>query len=586
MPPAATLEPTDLAEFACSGDPCCEEICDHAGALGDPHIFTFDGLQYSCQGQGDYLLLKTIGSDNDGLEIQGKFAKRSNQVSFAKGVAVKTGSSGPTVTVLYPQGSSSVQILVDDKVKTLSEGYDDAFVRVTTVSATTKIFVKNARVAISAKEAPISFSHFGVTVSVPRSYSQGKTFVGLFGSADGDPLNDWMNATGAAIAIPTSGLAQQAGYEYCTSTWCIRDESEVLFAYTASAPFDAASCDESYPGSLDTSSATADLRALCGTDQACLTDGIELGIPGAQNLLESVAALGTSSFLEVTPDAIEVGTSVNLVLTIDLRGNTAVPSGLERFLIFRVDQVTRQPVGTSIVSLIDEGFGFGNDTVAGDLVFSNVLAISFLVAGEIAGYQAVPVIDGVTDASSDLVVTRLGAVRSFSPESGVGDKGGAVTGNATTIELASIVNTTLAIQYSWPSDQNDLDTSTRFLGANVGYSCGSASQYLTFTGDDTSTGGIEIARVLLGESFSDGAWSGMVTTTLFAGWFGCPERGPASVSVYTERTTASGVVVPDQNAVSFVIDPSCQTGCAAFPVGEVVVTVNVDASVSIEVVQA
>eukprot|EP00178_Gracilaria_changii_P008475 TRINITY_DN25753_c0_g1_i1.p1 TRINITY_DN25753_c0_g1~~TRINITY_DN25753_c0_g1_i1.p1 ORF type:complete len:181 (+),score=17.71 TRINITY_DN25753_c0_g1_i1:37-543(+) len=45
----------------------------------------------------------------------------------------------------------------------------------------------------------------------------------------------------------------------------------------------------------------------------------------------------------------------------------------------------------------------------------------------------------------------------------------------------------LVVEYSWGSAQSDLDTSTRFLDGNVGYSCSPNTPYLDFGGDDTFT---------------------------------------------------------------------------------------------------
>ena len=49
-------------------------------------IVTYDGLRYSCQGQGDHILAKSLDS---GFELQGKFKKPFD--NSIKGVTVMTG---------------------------------------------------------------------------------------------------------------------------------------------------------------------------------------------------------------------------------------------------------------------------------------------------------------------------------------------------------------------------------------------------------------------------------------------------------------------------------------------------------------
>ena len=41
-----------------------------ASTYSDPHVLTFDGLKYDCQGGGDFILSKSMDSD---FELQGRF---------------------------------------------------------------------------------------------------------------------------------------------------------------------------------------------------------------------------------------------------------------------------------------------------------------------------------------------------------------------------------------------------------------------------------------------------------------------------------------------------------------------------------
>lgn len=133
-----------------------------------------------------------------------------------------------------------------------------------------------------------------------------------------------MASNGDVLNIPNNGRREFAGYDYCVTNWCITTETESLFLYNSpDFGFDFfRECDTPYPGTVDLSQATPELIALCGTDVACLMDGIQLGIEGAQNLLDLESILNsssTSSRFRVVPSNIVVGETVNVVLIGDCR---------------------------------------------------------------------------------------------------------------------------------------------------------------------------------------------------------------------------------------------------------------------------
>jgi hypothetical protein len=50
-----------------------------------------------------------------------------------------------------------------------------------------------------------------------------------------------------------------------------------------------------------------------------------------------------------------------------------------------------------------------------------------------------------------------------------------------------------------------------FLDTKVGFRCGFENEFISFSGDDTTLGGRETVRILLGASFSDNQWNSNVT---------------------------------------------------------------------------
>ena len=166
----------------------------------------------------------------------------------------------------------------------------------------------------------------------------------------------------------------------------------------------------------------------------------------------------------------------------------------------------------------------------------------------------------------------MNAVTYYSSESAIGDAQGSVNDSAI-LTRDSVNDLILEIQYSWPADQPDLDTGTFFLGESVGFGCG-FSPYISFSGDDTSTGGIEIVQVALGASFAAGAWSEEVLVDMNVQWFLEPYRGPATITVSTASMAEDGEIIPHNNAFAFVIVPGVGGGCASKPVAQAEVQVN------------
>lgn len=70
--------------------------------------------------------------------------------------------------------------------------------------------------------------------------------VGLFGTPDGDPQNDWMDPTGATMQIPHGGHKGREAFDYCHDNWCVSQEDS-LMAYPTGNTYDDHKCtDEEY----------------------------------------------------------------------------------------------------------------------------------------------------------------------------------------------------------------------------------------------------------------------------------------------------------------------------------------------------
>ena len=128
------------------------------------------------------------------------------------------------------------------------------------------------------------------------------TSTGLLGSADGNVWNDFTSPDGDSNVFPVpENLMERmgkAGYDYCTTKWCIRDEWESLFTYPQGEELYVNHCDLPYGDTLQeywSKNASPESLAYCGkTDYACIIDYELLGIDAAWATLQSRLALEMS----------------------------------------------------------------------------------------------------------------------------------------------------------------------------------------------------------------------------------------------------------------------------------------------------
>jgi hypothetical protein len=566
-----------------------------ASSFTDPHIQTFDGLYYPCQGAGEFVLVKSRATP---FQVQTRFVSAqsvsTSSFSTTAAVAIKVDDEAPIVQVSIPSSpfgntptvnSCPIHLHVNNTLRDITTGsgqdekvmvdiVDNRYIIVTHIASNIALDIKVTQSS--------SFGCFlSVIAFIPDSYVASNSFVGMLGTPNLNSLDDWMTKDGQPITLPgSSDILDQASYDYCVSNWCIRNAEESIFVYEAGMAFgNYSKCDAPYSG-IDFNSASEPLRSLCGIDPACLWDGIVGGgVADAQNALEAQAEADQASTSTVgisfLPTTIPVDTSVNIDITMNAATLLSVneAASLDGFNIYRLNKETAEREGVPLVTLRDVGSGRGDDTVAGDLIFSNVLALRSSAAGEIFGFASVPIFNGAENAESPLSSNAVSAVRSYSTQSGLGR-----TGNGSGGKLSFDSGWTdleLTIQYSWPANVPDLDTGTFFLGSGVGYSCGSSSPYLQFSGDDTSTGGTETIIVLVGQAREAREWSNSTQLSLRAGWFSPSQgSGPATVSVFASRRYGAESTFMSTEAVALVIDPGSQNECAQTEVGEVVVDVG------------
>ncbi|XP_009866748.1 PREDICTED: mucin-4 [Apaloderma vittatum] len=201
-----------------------------AGAFGDPHITTLDGLTYTFNGLGDFVLLLARDMQASfvlhGRTAQTGTAQATNFVAFAAQYVSTT-----TTTVEWTLGSQGdIQVLLNDKNIPFSysqdmgaEVYYSPGVLLVNDSSVTAIFDGAIAISISATSGILS-----VVCSLPDQYRNSTN--GLLGVWDHDPTDDFQMPNGTSIPVNSS---EEEIYSY-GMTWAVGEHS--LFAQPLDSP--------------------------------------------------------------------------------------------------------------------------------------------------------------------------------------------------------------------------------------------------------------------------------------------------------------------------------------------------------------
>lgn len=132
------------------------------------------------------------------------------------------------------------------------------------------------------------------------------------------------------------------------------------------------------------------------------------------------------------------------------------------------------------------------------------------------------------------------------------------------------------VEYTWPTDQRDLDTGTTFLGETVGFAYADTAPYMIWTGDDTNSGGSESVTIDINGAAQAGVLPSSFSISCMAGWYTpAGGTGPIVLHLYllNQRT---GMRFGE---VTREVTPGTQTGAATTPVGSASFTYSSDTNV-------
>ncbi|NXX99345.1 MUC4 protein, partial [Centropus bengalensis] len=199
-------------------------------AFGDPHITTLDGLTYTFNGLGDFVLL-LAGDARTSFVLQGRTARTGTaQATNFMAFAAQYTSTITTTVEWSLESQGDIQVLLNNKTIQFSysqdmgaEVYYSPGVLLVNASSITAVFDGAIAVSISAVSGILS-----MVCSLPTQYHN--TTKGLLGVWDHDPTDDFQMLNGTSIPVNSS---EEEIYSY-GMTWAVGEHS--LFAQPLDPP--------------------------------------------------------------------------------------------------------------------------------------------------------------------------------------------------------------------------------------------------------------------------------------------------------------------------------------------------------------
>lgn len=198
---APTPRPTPTSEaFATpTAAPLLNGPVVFARTYTDPHLMTFDGLRYSCQAVGEFVLLQAAAS---GLKIQGRFygnlTRKSASVTTSLAI---TANNLPTVQISVPnEGKDSgkscnpVNIYWNGKLRKADALPTSGPLTVSAKNGVVDINLASGTTISTRVRFSTTFGCYleQLTVGLGAADASDKSVRGLLGSPDGNNGNDWM----------------------------------------------------------------------------------------------------------------------------------------------------------------------------------------------------------------------------------------------------------------------------------------------------------------------------------------------------------------------------------------------------------
>lgn len=293
---------------------------------GDPHIFSFDQAKNDCQGEGDFILSKSLDTK---YEIQARLFHAEQSVRDAvfeenggkwqlgsanKALVINSGVAGEPVIEINAVGLAGLRRDDQDNPDALGEDlcnleyYADGVKIDLTADAVigdTVAFQRrtnNQKSLWSGKEALFHQRNFmftvsGIFVQVTKGYSHDRfgcffthticipdeikeqNLVGMLGNADGNKDNEWMTKSGDVAAKKPGYSARR---DWCKNNFCVPRAEESYFNTPTIGGTVGGECTVPHGEALEKfetelENASPEVRALCDNNVDCIFDTIVTG---------------------------------------------------------------------------------------------------------------------------------------------------------------------------------------------------------------------------------------------------------------------------------------------------------------------
>ncbi|TRY84670.1 hypothetical protein DNTS_003188 [Danionella cerebrum] len=199
-----------------------------AAVLGDPHFITFDGLEFTFNGKGEYTLVHAPAYE---LSVQG----RTEPMAFENGtVAMATRLSSvamrekdsDVIEVRLGERAGDLQVLMNHQLLSFGEqkwlDLKGVFVFSPKASNVTVMFPSGTGLEVRADVGVMTLS-----ILLPDQLQNSTQ--GLLGTMNDNPSDDFTSSNGTIIS---SNSSVQEVFDYCAG-WAITNESS-LFTYDSS----------------------------------------------------------------------------------------------------------------------------------------------------------------------------------------------------------------------------------------------------------------------------------------------------------------------------------------------------------------
>ncbi|CAH1226410.1 MUC4 [Branchiostoma lanceolatum] len=296
---------------------------------GDPHFTTIDGISYTFNGLGEYVI---VDVDNGLYQVQGRtaFASGSSHATIISAVVINERGKLPIQTNVV--GNSSLDLCINGSMADTSvfesneemEVGDNAVILKPSNDSLLVVFFSGVTVKVSAKKGMLA-----VEFSAPPEF-RGKVR-GLLGRWDGDSTNDFEAFNGTVFSADST---ERELYAFGNS-WQVTVEDgpkKSLFFYKDGEDvntFISVDYQPKYTDELVFSDPELETKAreICGNDTECLFDVSQTGdievavitVEGKEEFASQTAARGRFPPTVSGPD--EVYATVNDTVTIRINAS-------------------------------------------------------------------------------------------------------------------------------------------------------------------------------------------------------------------------------------------------------------------------